>query len=326
MGGRVPGPGSRLRPVLALVAVGCLAFAALALRPSEGPSLLKATGPLARYGPLLGLAFGAAGIAVIVKYRTVLAEAMRGKLSPVAERLAGAATAVLRVTVVVLPLFLLLLSAKSCDHSLPPEPAPSPSPSLSRGPDPGRPSTETSWVEIVVALIGLALVVLLVVTVVVMVVHWLRERRRRLHRLRFRITKGAGAVSEEALAEAVASGRRALTGDDARTAVIACYLAMETSLAESGVVRHDSDSPADLLHRAALAGVVTGPHPQSLATLFREARYSSHPMGEPHLARARSALDAIAAQLGHPAEPSDAEPSTTGPSDTGQPAPTGEAR
>ncbi|MFI5527961.1 DUF4129 domain-containing protein [Kitasatospora sp. NPDC051853] len=318
MGGRVPGPGGRLRPVLALVAVGCLAFAALALRPSEGPGLLAATGPLARYGWLLGLAFGVGGIVLAAKDRAVLREAWQGQLSPVAERLAAAATTVLRLTVVVLPLFLLLLAAKSCDHAVPPEPAPTPSPSLSRAADPGRPSTDTSWVEVLVLLIALALLLALLVIVVVQVVRWFQDRRRRGRRARLGAGAKAGAIGEEALAEAVASGRRALTGSDARTAVIACYLAMETSLAESGVARHHSDSPADLLHRAALAGVVTGPHPQALAALFREARYSSHPMGEEQLAGARAALDAIAAQLGHPAAP--AVPSAT------STAPTEEAR
>jgi hypothetical protein len=42
---------------------------------------------------------------------------------------------------------------------------------------------------------------------------------------------------------------------------------------------------------------VDGPAPRLLAGLFREARYSTHPMNTEHLARARGALDEIAAQL-----------------------------
>ncbi|MFG2604836.1 hypothetical protein ACGFT2_15015 [Streptomyces sp. NPDC048514] len=52
----------------------------------------------------------------------------------------------------------------------------------------------------------------------------------------------------ERLTQAVDSGRRALLdGTDARAAVIACYATMEASLAVSGVARHASDRPQDLL-------------------------------------------------------------------------------
>jgi hypothetical protein len=104
--------------------------------------------------------------------------------------------------------------------------------------------------------------------------------------------------SEDALAEAVDSGRVALHGTDARAAVIACYSAMESSLAESGVDRLPSDSPSDLLERAAARGIVHGGAAGTLTALFREARYSSHPMDDSHLHQAAEALDAIAAQLG----------------------------
>ena len=55
----------------------------------------------------------------------------------------------------------------------------------------------------------------------------------------------------ERLREAVESGRSALrTVDDARAAIIACYLAMETSLAERGTARGVADTPGELLTRA----------------------------------------------------------------------------
>lgn len=99
------------------------------------------------------------------------------------------------------------------------------------------------------------------------------------------------------LAEAVNAGRLALQGDDSRSAVIACYAAMESSLADNGLGRHLSDSPTDLLDRAAAAGLLDGPAPAALADLFREARYSTHPMGPGHLRQARAALDEIGETL-----------------------------
>ncbi|MBV6702920.1 DUF4129 domain-containing protein [Kitasatospora aureofaciens] len=72
---------------------------------------------------------------------------------------------------------------------------------------------------------------------------------------------------------------------------------MEASLADSGLTRQASDSPADLLHRARTTGLLDGPHAAALTALFREARYSSHPLDAAQLTAARAALDAIAAQL-----------------------------
>ncbi|MFD6190518.1 DUF4129 domain-containing protein [Streptomyces sp. NPDC060275] len=69
------------------------------------------------------------------------------------------------------------------------------------------------------------------------------------------------------------------------------------ALAASGVPRHASDSPADLLTRAAGAGRTPGPAAPRLTALFREARYSSHPMDGSHRKAAADALEEIAALL-----------------------------
>jgi hypothetical protein len=102
---------------------------------------------------------------------------------------------------------------------------------------------------------------------------------------------------QERLAHAVDSGRRALLDEtDARAAVIACYAAMEESLADSGVTRRASDSPQDLLERAAAGGLPTGAA-ATLTAQFREARYSTHPMDDSHRDRASAALTEIAEGL-----------------------------
>lgn len=100
---------------------------------------------------------------------------------------------------------------------------------------------------------------------------------------------------QERLAQAVDSGRRALLdGTDARAAVIACYATMEESLADSGVARRASDSPQDLLERAVAGGLPAGAAVVELTGLFREARYSTHPMDGGHRDRATAALAEIA--------------------------------
>jgi len=101
------------------------------------------------------------------------------------------------------------------------------------------------------------------------------------------------------LREAVESGRVALAGlDDARAAIIACYLAMEGSLADRGTARGVADTPDELLSRAVAARVVRGAAARRLTELFYEARFSSHPLGTDQRDAARQALDEIAAELG----------------------------
>jgi len=135
-------------------------------------------------------------------------------------------------------------------------------------------------------------------------------------------------VSTEELAEAVAEGRAALAGvDDARAAIIACYVAMERSLAERGAARAAADTPDELLARAVASGVVRGGAAGRLTALFYEARFSTHPLDGGQRDAASAALDELAAELAaRPAEPARPEPArpeparseAAGPPGTGQ--------
>ena len=106
------------------------------------------------------------------------------------------------------------------------------------------------------------------------------------------------AEDPEDLREAVESGRSALrTVDDARAAIIACYVAMESSLAERGAARAVADTPDELLARATESGLVRGTAAGRLTALFYEARFSSHPRGRGQRDAAAQALDELAAAL-----------------------------
>ena len=139
------------------------------------------------------------------------------------------------------------------------------------------------------------LVALLLAGIVVCI--WLARRLRPRAALR---EQGDDFVVEdpERLREAVESGRSALrTVDDARAAIIACYLAMETSLAERGAARGVADTPGELLTRATERGLVRGTAAGRLTALFYEARFSSHPLGRRQRDAAEQALDQLAADL-----------------------------
>jgi hypothetical protein len=105
-------------------------------------------------------------------------------------------------------------------------------------------------------------------------------------------------VDETGLRDAVESGRAAFTEfDDTRAAIIACYVAMEGSLAERGTARAVADTPDELLSRATQTGLVHGPAARTLTGLFYEARFSSRPLAAGQRETARQALDELAAEL-----------------------------
>ena len=100
------------------------------------------------------------------------------------------------------------------------------------------------------------------------------------------------------LQEAVSSGRRALAElDDARAAIIACYLAMERSLAAAGADHAVADTPDEFLARAVAGGLVRGAAAAELTRLFYEARFSAHELTAAQRDTAREALEQLAADL-----------------------------
>ena len=102
----------------------------------------------------------------------------------------------------------------------------------------------------------------------------------------------------ESLRRAVESGRAALHEvDEARAAIIACYLAMERSLATAGTARTAAETPDELLARVTGNGLLRGRAGAQLTALFYEARFSTHPLPERAKASATAALNEISAQL-----------------------------
>jgi hypothetical protein len=100
------------------------------------------------------------------------------------------------------------------------------------------------------------------------------------------------------LRAAVRSGQRALAElDDARAAIIACYLAMERSLTAVGADRTDADTPAEFLDRAAAAGLVRTAAAGRLTGLFYEARFSQHELTRAERSAAEQALRQLDADL-----------------------------
>ena len=158
---------------------------------------------------------------------------------------------------------------------------------------PGGPATGAIIVTVILG-------VLIVAAVVYVVVRLLRGRAWRGFR---RMGPGLAVEAEPGddesdLREAVESGQSALRRfDDARAAIIACYVAMEESLARAGTARAVADTPDELLARAADRGLVRTGAAARLTRLFYEARFSSHPMPVAQRNEAEQALAELADSL-----------------------------
>lgn len=98
--------------------------------------------------------------------------------------------------------------------------------------------------------------------------------------------------------------RDALTGSDVRNGIVACWALLEDAAADAGVPRAPSETATELVVRF-LHALDVDPRPvATLAGLFQEARFSTHPLTEDHTRSARAALDDIlrdVARTGSPA-------------------------
>ena len=163
-----------------------------------------------------------------------------------------------------------------------------------------------------------ALLIIAIVAAVVVSIWWSTRLRRPAAPLVIE------DVSTEELRAAVAEGRAALAEiDDARAAIIACYVAMERRLADRGTARGAADTPDELLARAVASGAVRGGAAGRLTALFYEARFSTHPLGAGQRDAASAALDELADELAaKPApaaasQPGKSAPGAAGPGEPG---------
>ncbi|MGW5367473.1 DUF4129 domain-containing protein [Streptomyces sp. NPDC004009] len=293
-----------VRAALAVLVVGGVALGALLLHPDMG-LVAKGRGPLGGNPVLVvGLALLSllGGLALRGKYQEQVGAAR--ELNPVEQRMVDGVSRVLLAATLVVPLLVLVLhqfgssgSSHEGGHESSPlpsprqDPLPTPSPAQQAGH-----AGHSMHFGLTRILLGLSIALLVAVAVIAGLRLWRYVTRPPAAEAP--ATYATLDDEQERLAHAVDSGRRALlNGTDARAAVIACYAAMEESLADSGVTRRASDSPQDLLERAVAGGLPTGAAAAALTTLFREARYSTHPMDAGHRDRAAAALAEIAHSL-----------------------------
>lgn len=285
----------------AAVALG-LVIAAVAIRAAAGAALRNA-GLATGADVGLALLFAVAALVTAAKYR---GHVRTTEVPTTAlDRLRQATVAVLFVSVVLVPGALIALHRPDSGQAEYPNQVvptdilgsyqPIPTPQQTTHHKPHSFSFDlTTFLWVLLATLGAALIV-----VIVLVALRLLRKVPQLGPVESAPPTADSGAEDEALADALIAGRSALGGDDARAAIIACYAAMETSLAQAGISRERSDSPSDLLHRATARDLPTAGtrDAQVLTDLFREARFSSHPMTAQHLEAARRALDSVTGAL-----------------------------
>ena len=98
----------------------------------------------------------------------------------------------------------------------------------------------------------------------------------------------AASISRDRTAqlEAVAEGAP-------RNGIVACWLRLQASVEEAGVPPRRSDTSAEFVQRALRSLDLDPRAVATLAALYREARFSEHPVGEDARDAARAALESL---------------------------------
>lgn len=191
-----------------------------------------------------------------------------------------------------------------------PEPTPTASPGAGRdapGPSPSSPSDPNGSLPVVPVTVLVVLALALVVaTVAVAVVAGLRVVRRRSD-----LTghgRGASASSlpdapdpeeepEAALARGLATALAELGEGRPRNAIVALWLHLERVVRAADFPLRPSDTPTEFGERVAAAYRLDRGAMRRLADLYREARFSSHPLTTAQQDDARRSLRRLLADL-----------------------------
>lgn len=172
----------------------------------------------------------------------------------------------------------------------PPESAPRSSavPTPSSPPDPVNPVTGRT-VLVLVLLLAAAGLVLLALAV--------RHRPRLQRRPPDAVVPPAGEPAASALTDAMDRALAAVEQPDAREAVVQAWLRLGAAAAEAGTPSRPAETATEYAERLARAHGLPPSSVHRLAALYREARFSGHPVHDDQRDEARAHLTALRAAL-----------------------------
>lgn len=159
-----------------------------------------------------------------------------------------------------------------------------------------EPTTNNTWLSRAFAVVGLMVLLALAYVVVSTWLRVWRERERTTRATTNALTAlDAAAGSDVELDEAAQFD--ALAHGEPRNAIVACWLRLEDDVAAAGWPRHAAETSAEYTTRVLAAVGLDGEAVTALAALYREARFSTHTLGEADRSRATAALRAVHGSL-----------------------------
>jgi len=225
-------------------------------------------------------------LALLIRRRRRPEDDVTRALEPVGPWWVRALVTLAALALIALPVAALVMALRGRHGGPRPAPLVPLLPVMPRLTGPAAPANQAGAAFLLGAVVAVLAVAGLAVTAL-----WLRYRRR----------AGAAPPDRPApspLADAVAAGTAALGATaGAREAIIACYAAMEASLATAGSPRRAADTPEELLVRAEGDGIIRTPAARRLTALFREARFSPHRLADAQRQAALAALGDISDDL-----------------------------
>lgn len=166
----------------------------------------------------------------------------------------------------------------------------------------GRASGGSDVFDTVVLTGVVILVIVLAVLVIGTGVHAWRNRPRLRRRQATAARSDVHLLPDVAdvVADDAASQRAALSSGSPRNAIVTCWLRLEQAVIDAGLERDPAHTSAEFTARV-LAAYTLDPQPlDSLAALYREARFSRHDITEAQRERAIRDLDALHDSLRRP--------------------------
>ncbi|MFF2086788.1 DUF4129 domain-containing protein [Nocardia sp. NPDC058176] len=181
-------------------------------------------------------------------------------------------------------------------ETLPEGSGPVPTPTGAPAPDPTTGPTQlTGTALLIAAVLAIVLIAVALFGLVVVAIAARREPAPAAPEL-----PDATPDEVDSLTRAAEMGLAAMNapGQDPRTAIIACYVAMERGLSSDRAARPQaSDTPMEVLARAFESGVLHDASARELVALFEEARFSPHSMLEWQRMRAEQLLRIVLTDL-----------------------------
>jgi hypothetical protein len=157
------------------------------------------------------------------------------------------------------------------------------------------------WLQIIAWILGGLIAAAIVALAAMFLLRLLQQLQ--WHRLR-RQNEDDGELAEmtpedvaKALTEAVDETLLTIERGETRDAIVACWLRLEDVAAEAGVEKTPAETAADLTERVLGTHQVSRHTLSRLADLYREARFSVHPLGDDARREARDALEQIRREL-----------------------------